>query len=281
MRMIADRGIRLLVSGGVSVADGNERGHELSSGIRGYRSQQRRAFRTNAFAFTNSTLYFEVVQKDYAQFCGLAKASSLLGERWSLLILRDLSVQPRRFKDLLEGLPGIPTSLLTMRLRDLQAAHVVTRVAEERPGGAVLYTLTPRGEALEPVLDALGRWGAATMVAPKPDEVVTGTSLAAALRAGYRSGVTDSDATYVVHTGPATAWAATTQDSVTVGAGAPDVAADLTIHCGPELRALLAGNLAPAAALASGAVRIEGSPEMFERFASTFRVPLVDIAENP
>ena len=68
--------------------------------------------------------------KDYGQFCGLARASSLLGERWTLLVLRDLSVGPRRFKDLHEGLPGVPTSLLTNRLRDLEAADVVARKSQ-------------------------------------------------------------------------------------------------------------------------------------------------------
>lgn len=221
------------------------------------------------------------MSKDYAQFCGLAKASSLLGERWSLLILRDLSVQPCRFKDLLEGLPGIPTSVLTTRLRDLQASRVVTRVAGARPGTGVLYALTQHGAALEPVLDALGRWGAATMGAPEPDEVVTDASLAVALRAAFRPGATSSAATYAVRTGTATAWATTTQDSVTIGAGAPELAPDLTIHCGPELRALLAGTLTPTAALTSGVVRIEGSPELLERFACAFRVPLIETSGSP
>ncbi|PSK96020.1 HxlR family transcriptional regulator [Murinocardiopsis flavida] len=217
--------------------------------------------------------------KDYGQFCGLAKASSVLGERWSLLIVRDLSVAPCRFKDLHEGLPGIPTSVLTTRLRDLQVAGVVTRVADELPGGGVLYTLTPHGRALQPILDALGRWGAGTMTTPQPEDVVTDASLAAALRAGFQQGATDTTTSYVVHTGAATAWADATPDAITVGPGAPDRPADLTIHSGPQLRAVLAGELSPAAALSSGAVRIEGSPEVFERFVRTFHVPLTGAAE--
>lgn len=219
------------------------------------------------------------MSKDYRQFCGLAKASSVLGERWSLLIVRDLSVAPCRFKDLHEGLRGIPTSVLTARLRDLRTAGVVARVADEQPGGGVLYRLTPHGRALEPVLDALGRWGAETMAVPEPDDVITDASLAAALRAGYRPGVADFATSYVVHAGPAVAWADVTPESVTVGAGAPNFAADLTVHSGPELRALLAGELTPSAALSSGVVRIQGSPEMFERFTRTFHVPLAETAE--
>ena len=232
-------------------------------------------------AFSLPTSQNEAMSKDYAQFCGLAKASSVLGERWSLLILRDLSVRPCRFKDLLEGLPGIPTSVLTARLRDLHAARVVTRVAGGQPGDGIRYTLTQHGEALEPVLDALGRWGAATMVAPEPDEMITDASLAVALRAAFRPGEASSAATYAIRTGTATAWATATQDSVTIGAGAPDVPPDLTIHCCQELRALLAGTLSPTAALTSGVVRIDGPPELFERFACAFRVPLIETAASP
>lgn len=214
--------------------------------------------------------------KDYGQFCGLAKAGGVLGERWSLLLLRDLSVGPRRFKDLHDGLPGIPTSVLTRRLRDLQAAGVVFRVADELPGGGVLYALTPHGAALGPILDALGRWGARTMVVPEPGDVVTDASLAAALRAGYRPGVLRETTNYAVHAGPAVAWARATPDQVTVGTGQPEAAPELGIHAGPQLRALLAGRLTPADALASGAVRIEGSLEAFETFARAFHVPLAD-----
>lgn len=217
--------------------------------------------------------------KDYEQFCGLAKACSALGERWSLLIVRDLSVAPCRFKDLHEGLPGIPTSVLTARLRDLQTSGVVTRVAAEQPGGGILYKLTPRGEALKPILDALGRWGAETMAVPEPEDVITDASLAAALRAGYQPYATDSTTRYVIHAGSARAWAEAAPDSVTVGPGTPETDADLTIHCGPELRTLLASQLTPAAALSSGAVHIEGPPEVFERFALTFHVPLTEPAQ--
>src|SRR5690625_4525820 len=73
--------------------------------------------------------YCEAMGKDYGQFCGLAKASSALGERWSLLIVRDLSVAPRRLKDLHEGLPGIPTSVLKKRLSELKVAGCIDHVA--------------------------------------------------------------------------------------------------------------------------------------------------------
>lgn len=213
------------------------------------------------------------MMKSYGQFCGLAKASGLVGERWTLLIIRDLSVAARRFKDLHEGLPGIPTSVLTTRLRDLQAAGVVERVAEGHPGGSVLYRLSPHGQELVPILDALGRWGAATMTTPEPGDVITGASLAAALRTGYQQSAASSPITYAVVTGDAQAWAETASDALAIGTGLPPESADLTIHGGPELRTLLAGALTADDALSSGAITIDGPPELLERFAQTFRVP--------
>lgn len=213
------------------------------------------------------------MSKNYGQFCGLAKASALIGERWTLLIIRDLSVAARRFKDLHVGLPGIPTSVLTTRLRDMQVAGVVDRVAEGQPGGGVLYRLTPHGQELVPILDALGRWGAATMTTPEPGDVITDASLAAALRAGYRAGAADSSNTYAVVAGDARAWAETAPDALAIGTGVPPRSADLTIHGGPELRALLAGALTAKDALSGGVITIDGPPELLERFTQTFRVP--------
>src|SRR5690625_7814465 len=88
------------------------------------------------------------MSKDYGQFCGLANAATTLGERWALLLQRDLSVGPRRFKELHGGLPGIPTSVLTARLRDLQAAGGVTRGADGVPGGGELDARPRHGAAL-------------------------------------------------------------------------------------------------------------------------------------
>lgn len=219
--------------------------------------------------------------KDYGQFCGLAKAGSVLGERWSLLILRDLSIGPRRFKDLLEGLPGIPTSVLTTRLRELQSAGVIDRTAQDRPGGGVLYGLTPHGQGLLPILDAIGRWGSATMVSPADDDVITDASLAAALRAAFRPGAVRVATTYAVHAGPASAWAIVEPDRAIVGEGEPGGPPDLTIRTGPQLRLLLAGRMTPADALSSGAVRHTGPPAAFDDFIRAFHVPLADTAGTP
>lgn len=221
------------------------------------------------------------MSKDYGQFCGLAKAARVLGERWALLIIRDLSIGSRRFKDLHDGLPGVPTSVLTTRLRELEEAGVVERRAAAPPHRGVVYELTPYGRELQPALDALGRWGALRMAAPEPEDIITGSSLAAALRAGYQPGAAAPAATYLVHAGPATAWARTEGGELTVGAGPPEADPDLVIRAGPQLRLLLAGQVPPAEALRSGAVEIDGPPAAFEAFAEAFHVPLDDTVPVP
>jgi DNA-binding HxlR family transcriptional regulator len=98
--------------------------------------------------------------RSYGQFCGLAKALDAIGDRWSLLIVRELMLQgPCRYTDLLKGLPGIATNLLAERLRQLEEVGVVSREQAPPPVAATLVRLTQRGEDLLPVLRELGRWG--------------------------------------------------------------------------------------------------------------------------
>lgn len=214
------------------------------------------------------------MSKDYGQFCGISRAAQVLGERWALMIVRDLTVSPRRFTDLHEGLPGIPTTVLTARLRELEESAVITRRAAPAPARGVLYELTTRGHDLQPILDALGRWGAETMDTPREADVVTDSSLAAALRSAHRPGAPARLLTYHVRSGAASAWATTRGDEVTVGPGEPSSDPDLSIDAGPELRLLLAGTLTPEEALASGGVTLAGARRLLEEFTRSFRVPL-------
>ena len=109
--------------------------------------------------------------RPYRQYCALAKALDVIGERWSLLIVRELMTRgPCRYTDLRAGLPGIATNLLAERLRDLEKAGVVRREEAPPPIATTLLKLTPRGEALEPVIQQLARWGAPMLEsAPRSD----------------------------------------------------------------------------------------------------------------
>src|SRR5207249_10868829 len=98
-------------------------------------------------------------KRSYGQFEGLATALDAVGERWTLLLVRELLLGPRRYKDLLEGLPGIGTNLLARRLKELKGAGVIVKRSLPAPAGSSVYELTDSGRALEPDLIELARWG--------------------------------------------------------------------------------------------------------------------------
>ena len=102
----------------------------------------------------------------------MAKSLDVVGDRWALLVVRELLLGPRRFTDLLDGLPGIGTNVLSTRLRDLEAAGIVQRTQVPAPTPAVLYELTDDGYELKPVLDAFARWGARRLTRAGADDAV-------------------------------------------------------------------------------------------------------------
>lgn len=106
-------------------------------------------------------------KRTYRQHCGVARALDLIGERWTLLIVRDLLLGPRRYGDLLESLDGITTNLLAKRLRDMARSALVEKRPAPPPASGELYALTEDGRALEPVLMELGRWGGKLLQHPR------------------------------------------------------------------------------------------------------------------
>ena len=109
--------------------------------------------------------------RSYGQQCAVAKALDVIGDRWSLLIIRELMIRDVcRYTDLREGLPGIATNLLADRLGDLEEAGVVTREAAPPPIATTVFRLTDRGKALEPVIAELGRWGAPLLGQASPKD---------------------------------------------------------------------------------------------------------------
>ncbi len=211
--------------------------------------------------------------REYGQFCGLARAAEVLGQRWTLLILRDLLVGPRRYSDLAAGLPGIPSNLLSTRLKELEQDGLVVREARSGADRSIVYALTERGAELRPALDALSRWGAAGMRELREGEIVTQASLVSALRiAAEGAAPAGRPLTFTVRVGDAVAHAIVEGSTVDVGAG-EHPGADLVISSGPGFRDLLAGALDPASAIAEQAVVVEGDPGLLADFASIFTVP--------
>jgi DNA-binding HxlR family transcriptional regulator len=104
-------------------------------------------------------------KRTYGDRCGIARALDVVGDRWALLVIRELLLGPKRFTDLRTGLPHVAPDVLAQRLRELEAEGVVRRDKLPPPSPAQVYELTDRGHALEPVILELGRWGS---VAPFP-----------------------------------------------------------------------------------------------------------------
>jgi DNA-binding HxlR family transcriptional regulator len=104
--------------------------------------------------------------RTYGDRCGIARALDAVGERWALLVVRELLLGPKRFTDLRGGLPGVSADILSQRLRALEAAGILRRATLPPPAASRVYELTARGQALEPVLLELGRWGSAAPFPP-------------------------------------------------------------------------------------------------------------------
>ncbi|MCR2783200.1 MULTISPECIES: helix-turn-helix domain-containing protein [unclassified Microbacterium] len=217
--------------------------------------------------------------RSYGQYCGLTTAVELIGERWALLIIRDLLVGPRRYTDLKQGLPRIPTNILSTRLKELQDAGVIRRVPLAHRG--LVYEVTAYGRELEPIVLALGRWGFQAMGEPADGDVVTADSFTIALRSAF---VADAAAalpptTYDVHLGEVGVRAGVSAEGLRVaplaaGGWAPAGEADVVLSAGFGIRRLISGELGPQQAQDAGVVEVRrGDPALLERFAATFSIP--------
>lgn len=207
------------------------------------------------------------VRRSYQQYCAVAKALDVVGERWTLLVLRDLvHLGPRRFSDLLRTSPGIGKSLLAARLRSLEEAGLVRRRRLPPPAGSVVYELTDLGRGLERTLIELGRWGGNFMGARADDETFLPSGHISAFRATFRAdaaaGVSrryqfelDGEPFFVeIDRGELTACEGVVPE--------PDLVVETDVDTSI---ALMERSLAPADALRSGRVRIDGPAEELVR----------------
>ena len=209
--------------------------------------------------------------RDYGQYCGVTRALELVGERWAMLIVRDLLVGPRRYGELADGLPRIPTNILAARLKELQAAGVIRRAPRSR---IVVYELTDYGRELEPVVLALGAWGFKAMTDPREDQIITPDAMTMTLRTAFRPQVAASL--------PATAYAAHLNaaellnirvDGPTLAVTRGQVPVDLAFAAGPDIHRLISGELTAQRAIATGAIEVLSGPgDLLDRFANTFHL---------
>jgi DNA-binding HxlR family transcriptional regulator len=230
-----------------------------------------------------------VAARSYGQYCGVTTAVELVGERWAMLIVRDLLVGPRRYTDLKVGLPRIPTNILSTRLKELQEGGVVRRVPLHNCG--LVYELTDYGRALEPIILALGRWGFQTMGDPDEGDVVTPDSLTMALRTAFQPDAA-ADAEYELHVGDVALRASVRAGTLAVaqlappappvGGRLPEGEADAVIVAGPGIRRLIAGELTPAEAVEQDVLAVvRGDVTWLDSFARSFHIaPLAELAKE-
>lgn len=206
----------------------------------------------------------------YGDACGTAFGLELLGERWSLLIVRELMFGPRRFSDIRTNLPGISAKVLTERLAGLEANGVALRSTAPEPTPAQLYGLTEWGYAAEPIIQELGRWAAASPL-HDPTLPLSPVSFMLSLRTMLDAGAAqDTEAVVVFAIGTAQFTARLANGAMPVTRGAADDP-DLRLQApsAPSLAAVFYGGAAPETV----GVQITGAPELARAFISFFKLP--------
>jgi DNA-binding HxlR family transcriptional regulator len=195
-----------------------------------------------------------------------------VGERWALLIVRDLLLGPKRFTDLRRGLPRIPSNVLSSRLRELEAAGIVCRRIQPLPSRWIVYELTESGRELEDIVIRLGLWGAKTMRAPRDEDTLNTDSVLLGLRALFRPAAAPRlTAGYELRIRELVVHALIHEGTLQAGEG-PLEDPDLVLETDFSLRALLTGELSVDEALESGKLRLVGDRDLLEPFVETFRI---------
>jgi DNA-binding HxlR family transcriptional regulator len=206
----------------------------------------------------------------YDDPCGIARAVDIVGDRWALLVVRELIFGGKRFAQLRAGLHGISPNVLSQRLRDLEAAGIVARRVIRPPEDVTLYELTPRGTELEPVLIELGRWGSRESISSRQDLSVNALMLA--LKTTYLPG-RSAAATYAVTVAGERFVLKATGDDLTVRRD-PESAADAELTGDlATMRAVLFGRESVAAARRAGRLTVRGERRTAARLPKLFRVP--------
>jgi len=193
--------------------------------------------------------------RSYADACGIARALDVVGERWALLLVRELLLGPQRFSDLRRGLPGASSNLVADRLREMRGRGVVDRRRLPPPSASDVYELTEWGRQLEPIVLALGGWGLRVPVPPEPTTLTT-TSMLIYLRASIDPG----DRTYRVELDDRV-WTVRAQDGVVIVEPGAPAHPDGSIRTDPKtLNALLDDPATLHDTVAAGKAEISGDP---------------------
>jgi DNA-binding HxlR family transcriptional regulator len=215
-----------------------------------------------------------MAKRSYGQYCGLAQALDLVGERWTLLIVRELLMGPKRYTDLRTGLPGIASNLLADRLEQLEETGLVRRERLPPPAPATVYHLTERGRALETAIIELGRWGGLALGAPDPDQDFRASWFALGMRATFRARLAPArETSYEFHIGGETFSFQLAHGEARAQPGTAIAPRFIFGADAETFLALLGGQLTSAQALSSGAATLEGPRRELDQALRIFRFP--------
>jgi DNA-binding HxlR family transcriptional regulator len=212
-------------------------------------------------------------KRTYGDPCGVARALDLVGERWALLVVRELLLGPKRFTDLRAGLPHLSPDVLTQRLRELDRSGVVRRRKLAPPAGSWVYELTEWGRGLEPVVIGLGRWGSRAPFPPGDAELGI-DALIVALKTVFDPQAADGlSASYELRLGEDRFAVRVADGQIELARGSAREP-DATIETDPgTLAALLWHGRGLAEALRSDDIEIEGDRRAVTAFLALFPVP--------
>ena len=211
--------------------------------------------------------------RTYGDQCGVARALDVVGERWALLVVRELLLGPKRFTDLRTGMPHASANVLAQRLRELEEAGIVRRRRLGPPASSRVYELTDRGRDLEPVVIELGRWGSGAPF-PPGDAKLGADSFVLALKTLFDpSAAQDLSANYELRFGDHRFRVEVADGELELARGSA-TRPDATIESDPDtLSAVLWQDRPLEKALRSGDVKIEGSKSAVTRFIGLFSLP--------
>jgi DNA-binding HxlR family transcriptional regulator len=212
--------------------------------------------------------------RTYGDGCAIAQGLDLVGERWALLVVRELLLGPKRFTDLRAGLPHASPNILAERLRGLEEGAVVRKRRLPPPAGSSVYELTEWGRELEPIVTELGAWGARSPVPPESREIGP-DSIVLALRSLFdHEAAGDLVATCELRIGEESFGAGVVDGELELARGpVEDPAASLAFADAPTMAAVLTGQLPLEDAVGSGALAIGGSKQAAKRFLRLFPMP--------
>jgi DNA-binding HxlR family transcriptional regulator len=213
-------------------------------------------------------------KRSYGEACRFAYALDVVGERWALLVVRELLLGPKRFTDLRAGLPHASSNILSERLRDLEHGGVIQRRKLPPPAASSVYELTEWGRELEPIVTKLGAWGARSPIPPDSQEIGP-DSIVLALRSLFDAEATgEIDAAYELRIAEDRFRVKIATGELELGRGpVEDPAVAIAVADAPTFAAILAGQLPLDEAIASGATQLEGSKQAAKRFLRLFPMP--------